>query len=302
MPHDPRPALLRAALDAAERGWPVFPLWPGSKRPVLHAEHACPGTGECAHGHAKWEQRASTDPHRIHTAWTLRPFNIGLATGPARLVVIDLDKPKPTDSTDTPCGVTAFTALCERAGQPTPQTRRIRTASGGTHLYFTAPAGVRLGNTAGKLAPLIDTRAWGGYVVAPGSTTPHGTYEVTDHAPPAPLPRWLLDALTPPPPPRTVVGTPAVRDNMPAYAAAALRNETHNVATAPEGTRNARLLRAARALGRLVASGDLTRTEVENALSGAAVAVGEESPRYYADVITRALNWSITHNPHGRAA
>ena len=65
-------------------------------------------------------------------------------------------------------------ALCERHGQPLPfETFMVRTGRGGLHLYFTAPPGVRLGNTAGELGRglgwLIDTRGHGGYVVAPGS-------------------------------------------------------------------------------------------------------------------------------------
>ncbi|MEE1929833.1 bifunctional DNA primase/polymerase [Streptomyces sp. TRM 70351] len=301
MPDDPRPALLNAALDAAERGWPVFPLLPGSKRPALHAEHACPRTGDCASGHAKWEQRASIDPARIRAAWAHRPYNIGIATGPAELVVIDLDKPK--NQTDAPCGATTFHALCERAGQAVPTTRRVRTASGGEHLYFTASPGVRLANTAGRLGPLVDTRAWGGYVVAPGSTLPHGAYEVTDHAPPAPLPRWLLDALAPPPPPRPTAGTPAVSSAVPGYVAAALRNETANVAGASEGVRNWTLVRAARALGRFVASGDLARHVVEQALKEAGQAAGLRESEC-TPAITSALNWSIAHNGagHRRAA
>ncbi|WP_340559410.1 bifunctional DNA primase/polymerase [Streptomyces sp. GSL17-111] len=302
MPHDPRPALLRAALDAAEHGWPVFPLRPGTKRPALHAEHACPRTGECAGGHVKWERRASIDPARIHAAWTHRPYNIGIATGPADLVVIDLDQPK--NQTDAPCGATTFQALCERAGQAVPTTRRVRTASGGEHLYFTAPPGVRLANTAGRLGPLVDTRAWGGYVVAPGSTLPHGPYEITDPAPVARLPRWLLGALTPPPPPRPDSGAAVVSGAVPGYVAAALRNETANVAGAPEGVRNWTLTRAARALGRFVASGDLPRYVVEQALKEAGEAAGLRESEC-TPVITSALNWSIANNPstgHRRAA
>lgn len=87
------------------------------------------------------------------------------------------------------------------------------------------------------------------------------------------------------------------------YAAAALRGEVNSVATAAAGTRNAVLLRAARALGRLVASGDLDRGEVEEALSRAAAGNATQSQRYYNDVIARGLDWSIAHNsPGGRAA
>lgn len=142
MTHEPRTALLHAALNAAEQGWDVIPLRPGDKRPALHGEASCPGIGGCAAGHRKWEQRATTDPDRIRAAWSTIPFNVGIATGPSGLVVIDLDMPKSkgkgNSNADTPSGVTTFQALCERTGQTVPATRTVRTASGGVHLYFTA--------------------------------------------------------------------------------------------------------------------------------------------------------------------
>lgn len=299
-----RPALLRAALDAAARGWPVFPLRPGDKRPMLHGADACPRTGDCASGHRKWEQRATTDPARIRAAWSAGAFNIGIATGPAGLVVIDLDMPKNSDKDrgekGTPCGVTTFEALCERTGHPVPATRRVRTASGGEHLYFTAPTGARLGNSAGRLGKLIDTRAWGGYVVAPGSTTPAGTYALTDDTAPARLPDWLCERLAGRQASRVLMAAPSSSRSS-RYASAALAAERDNVANAVEGVRNWTLLRAARALGRFVASGDLGRSEVEEALRWGGEAAGL-SVRYCDGVITSALAWSIANNPSGTAS
>ncbi len=126
-------------------------------------------------------------------------FNVGIATGPSGLVVVDLDLPKDKSSSDAPSGATTFAALCERAGHAVPDTYRVRTASGGEHLYFTAPAGVRLGNTAGTVADSVDTRAWGGYVVAAGSTTPAGKYEALSAPETAVLPPWLQAILQPAP-------------------------------------------------------------------------------------------------------
>ncbi|MFC7988471.1 bifunctional DNA primase/polymerase [Streptomyces pilosus] len=301
MTQDPRSALLCAALDAAARGWHVFPLRPGTKRPALHGEKACTGTGPCAAGHRKWEQRATTDPDRIRAAWSRAPFNVGIAAGPSGLVVVDLDVPKDKGSSDAPDGAATFAALCERAGHPVPDTYRTRTASGGTHLYFTAPTGVRLSNTAGSIAPLVDTRAHGGYVVAAGSITPAGRYEALCAPVAAPLPGWLLSILRPTPKPVQAPTGPTVGQAR-RYADVALANETRNVATAADGTRNATLLRAARALGRLIASGDLTRTQVEQALREAAAGNATQAQRYYDDVIRRGLDWSIAHNPARRRA
>ncbi|MFJ5655685.1 bifunctional DNA primase/polymerase [Streptomyces microflavus] len=287
---------LSAALAAAERGWHVFPLRPADKRPALHSQALCPGTGACTDGHRKPEQRATTDASRIRAAWSAGPYNVGVATGPSGLVVVDLDTVKAKDPKGTPDGVTSLQALCERAGQAVPSTYRVRTASGGHHLYFTAPEGIRLGNSAGRLGKHIDTRAHGGYVVAAGSTLPLGTYEVTDPTSPVPLPAWLQEALQPPSRPAPKALTPEGA-RAKGYVAAALRGELRNVSTAADGTRNATLLRAARALGRLIASGDLSRTEVEQALSRAASGNATQSQRYYDDVIRRGLDWSIAHNP-----
>ncbi|MFV2117044.1 bifunctional DNA primase/polymerase, partial [Streptomyces sp. Act-28] len=221
-----RARLLTAALAAARMGWHVFPLRPGSKRPALHHETQCPRTGVCADGHVKWEQRATTDPGRIRAAWSTGAFNVGVATGPSGLVVVDLDVPKGKDCSDAPGGAAFFAALCERAGHAVPTTRRVRTAGGGEHLYFRAPAGVRLRNTAGTLAPLVDTRAWGGYVVAPGSTVHGAAYEVVDDRPVLELPAWLLGLLHTPPKPTTAEFRPVVSRDVSRVARVALERET----------------------------------------------------------------------------
>ncbi|MFJ4962992.1 bifunctional DNA primase/polymerase [Streptomyces sp. NPDC088729] len=291
--------LLNVALNAAERGWHVFPLRPRDKRPALHGETACPGTGDCASGHRKWEQRATTDADRIRKAWSAGAFNVGLATGPSGLVVVDLDPVKAKDPKGTPDGVTSLQALCERAGKTVPTTYRTRTASGGHHLYFTAPTGVRLGNSAGRLGTHIDTRAHGGYVVGAGSVLLHGAYEVVDPAELVPLPEWLYALLAPRQPSRALKVAP-VSVRAPRYAAAALRAEAAAVAGAGEGVRNWTLVRAARALGRFIPSGDLDRHEVEQALNSAGLRAGLRENECRAAVAS-ALNWSIANNP-GRPA
>ncbi|MCF4139224.1 bifunctional DNA primase/polymerase [Streptomyces sp. Tue 6430] len=294
MTHDARSALLRAALDAAARGWHVFPLRPGTKRPALHGETACPHTGPCASGHAKWEERATCDPDRIRATWSHGAYNVGIATGPSRLLVVDLDVPKDKGSADAPCGAATFQALCERAGHAVPTTYRVRTASGGVHLYFTAPDGARLTNTAGTIAPLVDTRAWGGYVVAADSITPAGRYEALSGPETAPLPGWLHSILQPFP---RAVQAPsvAVAGQSRRYADVALANEVRNVAAAQLGSREGTLFRAARALGRFVAWGDLPRHMVEQALQEAGEAAGLTVAECRS-TLRSALNWSIAHN------
>ncbi|MEU6112595.1 bifunctional DNA primase/polymerase [Streptomyces albidoflavus] len=292
--------LLHAALTAAERGWPVFPLRPGGKRPALHPETRCPLAGACAGGHVTWERRATTDPDRIRAAWSAGDWNVGLATGPARLVVVDLDKPK--HGTDAPDGAANLLALCERAGQPVPATRTVRTASGGAHLYFSAPDGAHLRNTAGALGPLIDTRAHGGYVLAPGSVIDGRAYRVEGPALIRPLPGWLLERLAPPHPSTDTVAPVAPLPRAGGrLSTVVLDRETAKAGQAAEGSRNATLLACVRAVGRFVAWGDLDRTHVETAFQGAGEAAGLP-PAEVTATIRSALDWAIrTARPRSAA-
>ena len=248
--------LLRHALDLAARDWYVFPCSIGGKRPAL------PGN---------WQQLATTDRARIHRWWSCAPFNVGIACGPSGLVVIDLDIAK--DGSDgTATGAESFRKLCTLHCQPYPNdTFTVRTPSGGTHLYFQAPASpVR--NSAGRLGPLIDIRAAGGYVIAPGSQIGRHTYEVADVFRPIPLPGWIANLLEDRPASTTAASRLPVPGTQQAarYALSALREETARVAAAHPGSRNDTLNRAAFSLGQLVAANLLTAGAVMTALADAA--------------------------------
>ncbi|ARZ68747.1 DNA primase [Streptomyces albireticuli] len=288
--------LLAAALDCAGRGWPVIPLHPRAKRPAGHPERSCPHTGRCASGHRTPEQRATTDPDLIHAAWARHPYNVGVATGPAGLLVIDLDLPKPEEPEGTPDGATSLKALCVRAGKSLPATYRVRTPSGGCHLYFAAPPGVRLKCSAGRLGKHIDTRAWGGYVVAPHSITPQGAYEITDPAPVAALPRWVAALLLEPPEPAAPPVIRLVRDGTRA-ARTALERECAIVAAARKGGesgRNNTLHRSTCKVARFVAWGDIDQHTVEEAIQGAGESAGLPAAECRT-TIRSAMDWILTH-------
>lgn len=83
----------------AGNGWPVHPLAPGRKTPVANcrvcaepghtrADCSCLRSGRWCHGfHA-----ATLDDSRIEHCWTGNPaLGVGVACGPAGLVVIDID-------------------------------------------------------------------------------------------------------------------------------------------------------------------------------------------------------------------
>ncbi|MGW7356790.1 bifunctional DNA primase/polymerase [Streptomyces sp. NPDC054802] len=272
MPQAERLALPHAALDAAARGWHVFPLRPGDKRPAI----------------TDWETRSTTDPARIARCWSHAPYNIGIATGPSRLVVVDLDQPKGPDDTPPAAwalpgvadGADVLAVLCERHGQPFPDdTFTVRTWSGGTHLYFTAPEDEPLRNTSGDkgngLGWKIDTRAQGGYVVASGSTFDSHPYETVRQAPPAPLPQWLAELLRPAPlPPQTPIAVALPAGRRGKWLRAAVNDELQRVGHAQEGERNRALYIASVALGQLVAGGELGEHEVTEWLCTGALQVG----------------------------
>jgi Bifunctional DNA primase/polymerase, N-terminal len=261
------------ALYLAAMGWHLFPLKPGTKHPTGHTDAKCPRTGPCAEAHQTPEMRATTDVAVLRDAWEHAAWNIGLATGRSRLVVVDLDMPKPGDS--NPDGMTALAELAARRGVTVPATYTVTTPRGGKHLYFTAPPGVHLRNTRSVIAPNIDTRAEGGYVVAPGSVLADGGgYELADDTDPAELPAWLvqasLDRPTPAPARPAFSGSLARPD---AYAASAMRGECDRVRRAPPGHHNGVLSSAAYRLGRLVGAGMLAQDTAGAELLAAADAL-----------------------------
>ena len=169
----------------------------------------------------------------------------------------------PTSSTTSPASTAAPSPAptpCDPLRRNPPVLHRSRT-------------GVRLRNTAGTIGWLVDTRAHGGYVVAPPTTIGSSSYESTDDRPPAPLPWFLLDLLgtqrhtAPAAVPKRL---DARHDRVPAYVAAAVNGEVAKVTEAMPGQHNHTLFCAAIALGQLVAGGALAEHTAYDALTEAA--------------------------------
>jgi hypothetical protein len=156
----------RAAIGFARRGIPVFPCTPGGKAPLTPRGHL----------------DASTAPDQIREWWTRWPdANIGAPTG-KRSGILALD-------VDQPAGLVELEAEHGKL----PATRTHSTGSGGMHHLYQYPAGAEIRNSASKLAPGIDVRGEGGYIIVPPSRTMR-PYEVLDDLPLADTPAWLIEA------------------------------------------------------------------------------------------------------------
>jgi len=274
--------LVDVAQDYARRGWPVFPLVPGRKVPRAEL--------------TQWEARATTDAERIARWWRRHPSdNVAVATGPAGLVVVDLDMPKPGQRpperwAGARHGLDVFDQLAPADLIQCP-TWTVTTPSGGRHRYYRPAAGTELGCTRGRVGWCIDTRGRGGYVVAAGSIAGGHRYELADDTPPAELPDWLARLADPPAPARPAGSTSTRPTDRRGYGPAALAAEVDRVVTAGPGARNEALRKAAWNLGRLVAAGQLARHDVETALQAAGEAAGyRDGPRAVAAVIRSSLD------------
>jgi len=137
-------ARVDAALGYAAMGTYVFPC---NSRKEPHTKHGF--------------HDASADPDVIRGWWEKWPdAQIGIDCGRSRLAIVDLDV---KDGKDGPGEWKKLTD-----GKPVPATFYVRTPSGGWHLWFRDPDGkYRL--SASTVAPGVDVRAVGGYVLAPAS-------------------------------------------------------------------------------------------------------------------------------------
>ena len=163
-----------AVYDYIGRGWSIIPIRPSDKRPLVRWEefqHRHPSESEARTWFCGWPEAG-----------------IGIVTGAiSGLVVVDIDVRHGGDG--------ALEHLEQEHGR-LPTTVECRTGGGGRHLYFAHPGGL-VRNKVG-LAPGVDLRGDGGYVVAPPSLHASGLRYawVAGRAPAnteiVPLPDWVL--------------------------------------------------------------------------------------------------------------
>lgn len=153
------------AIPLAQRGIPVIPVLPLSKRGFLDDQF----------------RRATTEISQI-AQWNREnpEYNVGCVGKPEGIVVLDCDIPGLKNRIEN------------ETGRRFPATLTVRSAGKGCdHLYFRQTDVSRdLGNQ--KCADLFDLQSVDKYVVGPGSRLDNGkTYDVTDDSPIADFPAWL---------------------------------------------------------------------------------------------------------------
>jgi hypothetical protein len=160
----------RAAIEFCKAGYKVIPL--RGKKPFWD----------------EWQHKAIADPFDVVELWPGDQYNVGIVCG-GGLAVLDVDVTKG--------GAESFAKLEAELGK-LPETRRVRTQSGGFHFYFNTPDG-DVSNAAKNLrdrfGPGLDIRGQGGQVVAPGSVYEGRVYTLESDAAIAPIPGPLYNLL-----------------------------------------------------------------------------------------------------------
>lgn len=174
------------AIEYGKRGWAVLPLHSISNGKCTCGKPNCGSPGK--HPRTKHGVKdATTDEDQIQAWWLEWPdANIGIATGSeSGFFVLDVDGEE---------GEKSLHEL-EKTHDILPTTIFSITGGNGKHLFFNHP-GFKISNKV-AIAPGLDVRGDGGYIVAPPSTHISGRryeWEITEEM--AEAPSWLLDLLS----------------------------------------------------------------------------------------------------------
>lgn len=226
------------------------------------------------------------------------------------------------DLTGLANGFHTLAVLAALRGQQSPAddstTLRVSTPSGGLHVWYRATGNRRWKSSAGSspgraLAWQVDVRAHGSYIIAPGTTTHHGTYTPVDEVrEPAALPLWLAQELDRtnhlpaptipaprPVPPRAQQAVLAAGGGRAEHTLAAVLAPVEACGQVAAGAGFSDILnRAAFTLGGLVGAGRLPQQEAEQALKNAAAAARPGQELRIAQIIRSGLAAGLTKPLH----
>ncbi len=167
------------ALAVAERGGKVFPMR-FIKDPKTGKTRKVPAI-------KGWPQNATVDPEQIKPMFARLGLGIGIATEPSGWVVIDTDQKPGID------GDANLRALLGEHAHYLDETETVLTPTGSKHYRFT---GDPVKSTASILAPGVDIKSRGGYVVGEGTIRGNGTYRIVANAGTRlPLPQAIIDII-----------------------------------------------------------------------------------------------------------
>lgn len=168
-------SFLEAALTLAKKGFHVFPLIPNSKLPAKEGRD--------------FPNRATTDEKQIKRWWMVNPnFNIGISTSKfgedGALLVVDVDNKNEKN------GVKEAELLAAN-GFKFGSTFEQQTPTGGFHFVYKVKTPVKQGSNV--LAPGLDIRSKGGYIVGAGSKINGKKYFVVRDLELEFAPGWIIE-------------------------------------------------------------------------------------------------------------
>jgi hypothetical protein len=174
-------------LHYADLGYRVIPLHGFINGACTCCQNPCPGGSKpgkhpaCSHGHLD----GSKDNATIQAWFQGKPWlNVGIALD-ENMLGLDIDPGK---------GGTESLKTWEQDHGQLPITPTVKTGSEGYHHYFILPPGITVKNKAGWV-PGIDSRSFGGYLVAPPSLHQcggHYEWHLPLTTPLAMAPDWLI--------------------------------------------------------------------------------------------------------------
>ncbi|MGC1864482.1 MAG: phage/plasmid primase, P4 family [Methylocystis sp.] len=263
LPNKPRSDIeikqLLAILELCVRkGIKILPIAPWSKEPI--------GGYSSRTTFTSWEEIVAFIKRNPEA-------NFAAATGSVSgFFVVDVDGA---------AGIAAMKKLIAESGS-LGKSVRVKTPRG-LHFWYRCPE-IAVKNSASRIAPRIDVRGEGGYVLLPGSLGPNGERyrfikgiglnEVSIR----PAPDWLASLVVACP------DTAAAASNRPEhprsvapeanYGTAALRAESNKMRALGEGQRNDGLNKASFRMGQLVAASSLDESAAQTELLSAALSSG----------------------------